>query len=60
MLPFDFDKKETSKALRRIEAIFKSFIQAKGKMTLVIAGTVTEASSSNRQINWGELIINYR
>ena len=31
MLPFDFDKKETSKALRRIEEIFKNFIKSKGK-----------------------------
>ena len=51
MLPFDFDKKETSKALRRIEEIFRNFVQAKGKMTLAKAGTVTEASSSKHQIS---------
>ena len=60
MLPFDFDKKETSKALRRIEEIFKNFIQAKGKMTLAKAGTVTEASSSKHQISWEELVESYR
>ena len=60
MLPFDFDKKETSKALGRIEEIFKNFIQVKGKKTLVKAGTITEASSSNHQINWEELVESYR
>ena len=51
MLPFDFDKKETSKALRRIEEIFRNFVQVKGKMTLAAAGTVTEVSSSKHQIS---------
>ena len=60
MLPFDFDKKETSKALRRIEEIFRNFVQAKGKMTLAKAGKVTEASSSKHQISWEELVDSYR
>jgi len=60
MLPFYFDKKETSKALRRIEEIFKNFVKAKGSKTLSKAARVTEASSSNHQINWEELINNYR
>ena len=60
MLPFDFDKKETSKALRRIEEIFKNFIKSKGTKTLAKAGTVTEASSSKHQLNWEELVENYR
>ena len=60
MLPFDFDKKETSKALRRIEEIFKNFIKSKGTKTLAKAGTVTEASSSKHQISWEELIESYR
>ena len=60
MLPYNFDKKETSKALRRIEEIFKNFVKAKGSKTLSKAATVTEASSSNHQLNWEELINNYR
>ena len=60
MLPFDFDKKETPKALRRIEEIFKNFVKAKGSKTLSKAATVTEASSSKHQINWEELVNNYR
>ena len=60
MLPFDFDKKETSKALRRIEEIFKNFIKAKGTKTLSKAATLTEASSSKHQINWEEMVESYR
>ena len=60
MLPFDFDKKETSKALRRIEEIFKNFVKAKGSKTLSKAATITEASSSKHQINWDDLVESYR
>ena len=60
MLPFDFDKKETSKALRRIEEIFKNFVKAKGSKTLSKAASVTEASSSKHQINWESLVESYR
>jgi integrase len=60
MLPFDFEKRETSKALRRIEEIFKNFVKAKGTKTLSKAATVTETSSSKHQINWEELVNNYR
>ena len=60
MLPFDFDKKETSKALRRIEEIFKNFVKAKGSKTLSKAASVTEASSSKHQINWERLVESYR
>ena len=60
MLPFDFEKKETSKALRRIEEIFKNFIKAKGKKTLSQAASITEASSSKHQIPWDELIGEFR
>ena len=60
MLPFDFEKKETSKALRRIEEVFKNFIKAKGKKTLSQAASITEASSSKHQIPWDELIGEFR
>ena len=60
MLPFDFEKKETSKALRRIEEIFKNFVKAKGTKTLSKAATVTETSSSKHQLNWEKLVEEYR
>ena len=60
MLPLDFDKKETSKALRRIEEIFKNYIKAKGTKTLSKAAIITEASSSKHQINWEEMVESYR
>ena len=60
MLPFDFSKSETIKALPRIQQIFKTFVQGKGKKTLLQAASITEASSSKHQIPWTELINEYR
>ena len=60
MLSFDFNKESTAKALRRIEQIYKSFIDAKGKKTLAKAATVVEASSSKHQIPWDDLVAEYR
>jgi len=60
MLPFDFSKSETIKALQRIQQIFKTFIQAKGKKTLTQAASITEASSSKHEIPWEKLITEYR
>ena len=60
MLPFNFIKSETTKALPRIQQIFKTFIQAKGKKTLAQAASITEASSSKHQIPWDGLIGEFR
>ena len=60
MLPFDFRKQDTSKALRRIEQIYKNFIEAKGKKTLAKAAAVTEASSSLHEIPWDDLVAEFR
>ena len=60
MLPFDFDKRDTTKALKRIGEIFKNFVEAKGKKTLTKAAKITEASSSKHEINWDQLVKDYR
>jgi len=60
MLPFDFSKSETIKALPRIQQIFKTFVQGKGEKTLLQAASITEASNSKHQIPWTELIKEYR
>ena len=60
MLPFEFSKSETIKALPRIQQIFKTFIQAKGRKTLSHAASLTEASSSKHEIPWAELMTEYR
>ena len=60
MLPFDFRKQDTSKALRRIEQIYKNFIEAKGKKTLAKAAAITEVSSSKHEIPWDDLVAEFR
>ena len=60
MLPFDFKKEATPEALKRIGEIFKRFIQAKGKKTLAQAAAITEVSSSKHEIDWNELIKQFK
>ena len=60
MLPFYFRKQDTLKALRRIEQIYKNFIEAKGKKTLVKAAAIAEVSSSLHEIAWDDLVQEFR
>ena len=60
MLPFDFRKQNTSKTLRRIEQIYKNFIEAKGKKTLSKTAAITEVSSSKHEIPWDDLVAEFR
>ena len=60
MLPYDFSKSETTKALKRIGEIYKRFYNSKGKKTLAQAAAITEASSSQHKLSWDELMDEYR
>jgi integrase len=60
ILPFEWNKKETPKALQRIREIYKNYSLSKGEKTLAKACEVSAASSSTQKIEWTELTDQYR
>ena len=60
ILPFEWNKKETPKALQRIREIYKNYSLSEGKKTLAKACEVSAASSSTEKIEWIELTDQYR
>ena len=60
ILPFEWNKKDTPKALQRIREIYKNYSLSEGKRTLAKACEITSASSSTEKIAWIELTDQYR
>ena len=60
ILPFEWNKKNTPKALQRIREIYKNYSSSEGKKTLAKACEIASASSSTEEIAWFELTDQYK
>ena len=58
MLPYEWSADGASKALPRIQQIFKRYVQE--STTLAIAGKEADTASSHQKVNWEELIDSFR
>ena len=58
MLPYEWSTDGASKALPRIQQIFKRYVQE--STTLAIAGKAADTASSHQKVNWEELIDSFR
>ena len=59
-LPYEWKKSSINKALPRIQQIYKRYIEANGKITLVEACEITESSSSKHDLDWDQLVAEFR
>ncbi|WP_320664632.1 site-specific integrase [Prochlorococcus sp. MIT 1223] len=60
ILPFEWNQKAAASALPRLQQIYKNYIKSKGQKTLAQACALTEVSSSKHQVDWDDLISQYR
>ena len=60
MLPYEWSKSGAAKALPYIQQTFKRYYEAKGKKTLSQCSTITDVSRSKHEIDWNELIKQFR
>ena len=58
MLPYDWSKEGASRALPRIQQIYKRF--ALEHISLALAGQSAETASSHQRIDWDGLIDQFR